>query len=105
MVERRHHHVVETVKTLMHQASLPTTFWSFACHQAIFLINRMITPILKDKSPYEILFQESPSHENIKIFGYLCYPWLNHIQKVSLIYNHSPVFIWDFQIILLPSMV
>ena len=44
LVERRHRHVIETAKTLLHQASLPSLFWSFACHQAVYNINRLTTP-------------------------------------------------------------
>lgn len=49
VAERQHRHIVESAKTLKHQASLPSTFWSFACHQAVFLINRMTTSNLKSK--------------------------------------------------------
>lgn len=90
VVERRHRHVVETAKTLMHQASLPSTFWIFACHQAVFLINRMTTPNLKDKCPYELLFQESPNYDNVKIFGCLCYPWLKPYAQHKLDSKSKP---------------
>ncbi|KAH0751494.1 hypothetical protein KY285_004642 [Solanum tuberosum] len=40
LAERRHRHIIETARTLLHEASLPSTLWSFACQHAAYLINR-----------------------------------------------------------------
>ncbi|CAL9090797.1 unnamed protein product [Musa acuminata var. zebrina] len=40
--ERKHRYIVETGLTLLHQASMPTTFWSIAFQAAVYLINRSI---------------------------------------------------------------
>lgn len=74
--ERRHRHIIETAKTLLYQASLPALFWSLACHHAIFLINKLPSQPLHNKSPYEALFGNSPDYTQIRVFGCLCYPWL-----------------------------
>lgn len=84
LVERRHRHVIETARTLLHQASLPSYFWSFACQQAVYLINRLTTPNLQNKSPFEIIFQTMPKYDSIKVFGCLCYPWLKPYAKNKL---------------------
>lgn len=76
IAERRHRHIIETAKTLLHTASLPPHFWSYACLQAVHLINRMLTPVLHYKSPFEILFAAAPNFSNLRTFGCLCYPWL-----------------------------
>ncbi|WMV54210.1 hypothetical protein MTR67_047595 [Solanum verrucosum] len=52
MAERRHRHIIETTKTILHQASMSPIFWSFACQQATFLINRLPTPTLGPKSAH-----------------------------------------------------
>lgn len=49
--ERRHRHIVETGKALLHTAKLPLSFWSYAFRTAAYLINRLPTPILNMKSP------------------------------------------------------
>ena len=48
--ERRHRHVVETGLSLLHHASLPLTFWTYAFQTAVYLINRLPTPILHWKT-------------------------------------------------------
>ena len=74
--ERRHRHIVETGLTILHRALLHLSLWSFAFKTALYLINRLPTPILQNKSPFECLFHSSPNYSKLKIFGCLCYPWL-----------------------------
>ena len=63
--ESRHRHVVETSLTFLHKASLPLSLWPFAFKTAIYLINRLLTPILKDKSPFESLFHHKPNYSKL----------------------------------------
>ncbi|OMO62750.1 hypothetical protein CCACVL1_22657 [Corchorus capsularis] len=51
--ERRHRHVIKTGLTLLHQASLPLEFWSYAFQTAVYLINRMPSPNLKFQSAFQ----------------------------------------------------
>ncbi|XP_047251496.1 uncharacterized protein LOC124886658 [Capsicum annuum] len=53
IAEHRDQHIVETAKTLLHEASLSANFWSFACQHAAYLINRLPTQLLNNTSPYE----------------------------------------------------
>ena len=73
---RRHHHIVETRLTLLHNASLPLSFWSFAFQIASYLINRLPTSLLNNKSSFESLFGSPPNYSKLRIFGCLCFPWL-----------------------------
>ena len=61
---------------MLSQAGLDQQFWTFAFYTASYLINRLITPTLENKSPFEILFQKPPNYKSLKTFGCLCYPWL-----------------------------
>ena len=76
LAERRHRQIIETAKTLLHQASLPHHLWSFACQHAVYLINRLPSPTIQNKSPYQLLFGDLPDYSSLKTFGCLCYPWL-----------------------------
>jgi hypothetical protein len=72
-VERKHQHLLNVGRALLFQAKMPKTFWNYAIQHATFLINRIPTPYLNGKSPFELLKNEPPDLENIKVFGSLTY--------------------------------
>lgn len=39
----------------------------------IYLVNKLPTDVLKGCSPYEVLFERSPSLDHIRVVGCLCY--------------------------------
>lgn len=61
LAERKHRHLIETTITLLQNAKLPFSFWSYAAQTASYLINTIPTPILHDKSPFEVLFGDVPT--------------------------------------------
>lgn len=76
VAERKNRHIVETGLTLLHQASLPTTFWTYSFAAVVYLINRMPMPQLNHQSPYIKLFGRSPNYLKLRVFGCTCFPWL-----------------------------
>lgn len=52
------------------------TFWWEAFHTATYLINRLPTPILNHKSPFETLFHKLPYYNFLQPFGYAAYPYI-----------------------------
>ena len=76
LAERKHRHIVETSFTLLQNASLPASFWSFACQTAIYLINRMPSLTTNNQSPFEVLFQSVLDVQHLRIFGCACFPLL-----------------------------
>ena len=84
IAERKLHHIVETGLSLLHQASLPTTFWTYAFATAVYLINRLPSKVTNAISPYQKLFGRSPNYLKLRVFGSLCFPWLRPYTKHKL---------------------
>lgn len=76
IVERRNRHVLEVSRALLHFASLPPSYWSFAVQTAVYLINLMPTSLLSKRSPFQLLFGTVPNYTKLRVFGCLCFPWL-----------------------------
>lgn len=80
-VERRHRHVVEKGLTLLAQASMPLSFSWEAISTAVFLINRLPTPVTKNKSPFQLVYNTQPIFKFLRVFGVACYPHLRPYNK------------------------
>lgn len=76
IAERRHRHIVEIGKALLYTANLPLSFWSHAFCTTIYLINRLPTPVLQMKSPFQLLHKTEPNPLHLHSFGCLSFPWL-----------------------------
>jgi len=74
-VERKHRHIVETGLTLLAHAKLPLHFWDHAFLTATYLINRLPSPTLGNKSPFFLLHLQFPDYKSLKSFGCACFPF------------------------------
>lgn len=55
------------------KSKLPTTFWNYFIWHVIHIINRTLTPLLDNISPFEKLFGKSPDYAAMKTFGCLVF--------------------------------
>ena len=83
-IERKHRHIVEVGLSLLAHSNLPMIYWEDAFHTATYIINRLPTPILKHKSPYEILYKRVPDYQIMRVFGCACWPNLRPYNKNKL---------------------
>lgn len=64
---------MEISRSLRFHAGLPLTLWGACVMTSVYIINRLPTPVLNNKTPYEMLYEEPPSYEEMKVFGCLSF--------------------------------
>ncbi|KAM0002129.1 putative RNA-directed DNA polymerase [Helianthus debilis subsp. tardiflorus] len=82
--ERKHRHIVETGLAMLFNAHVPASFWVDAFTTATYVINRVPTPLLQHKSPFQMLFDHLPNYSNFRVFGCLVFPYLRDYAKHKL---------------------
>lgn len=60
---------MENGLALLTKASFPLKYWDETFRTSVYLINRLLTPLLNQKSPYEALHHVSPNYSMRKVFG------------------------------------
>jgi len=73
IVERKHRHLLNVTRSLLFHSKLHKCFWSYDLTHATFLINRLPTPIINNKTPFELLFKQPPTFLDLKVFGCLSF--------------------------------
>lgn len=54
---------------LVFQSDLPQIYWSYVVFHVLHIINTFPSITIKEKSPYEMLYNLLPTYLNLKVFG------------------------------------
>lgn len=79
--QRKHTHVVEMGLVLLSQARMPINFWWEVFQASVFLINRLPTLVLNQKSSFQMLFGHKPNYMFLKVFGCARYHFLRSYNR------------------------
>jgi hypothetical protein len=71
--ERLDRTLLESGKSMIFHASIPTNFWAEAVNTAVYLHNRSPTASLDMKTPDEYWFGKKPDVWNLREFGLICF--------------------------------
>ncbi|CAN0839525.1 Retrovirus-related Pol polyprotein from transposon TNT 1-94 [Linum grandiflorum] len=84
LVERKHRHVLDLARALLLESGVPPTFWVETVHTVIHLINRQVSPVLGNETPYQALYSKLPNYSLLRVFGCLCFVLLPPHERTKL---------------------
>lgn len=83
-VEKKHQHMLNVGRALLFQSKLPKQYWSYAIMHATYIINRVLSPLLDNKSPYTLLHGSLPDLHSLKVFASLYHASTLHAHRNKL---------------------
>jgi hypothetical protein len=82
--ERKHKHIVDTVRALLLSASIPEHFYGEAALTVVYTINRISSLTTLNKSPYELQYGSPPDYQSLHVFGCICFVLLQPHERTKL---------------------
>jgi hypothetical protein len=70
--ERKHRHILDSVRAMLISAYCPERAWGEAALTDIHIINRLPSFVLGNVSPFERLYLTTPDYKSLKVFGCAC---------------------------------
>ncbi|KAG2964949.1 hypothetical protein PC120_g27310 [Phytophthora cactorum] len=67
--ERAIQTIVTIGRSMLHHAKLDKCFWAEAAMTAIYVKNRLPSPKIEHKTPFEIVYKSKPSVKHMRVFG------------------------------------
>jgi histone deacetylase 1/2 len=86
-MERCRRQIVEVGLSLLDHSKLPQIFWEDAFVTAVYIINRLPTPVLNNISPYKMVHKHKPNYNFLCAFGCACWPYLRLTLDIKWIFD------------------
>jgi hypothetical protein len=90
LAERKLRNILEMALTLLAHSHLSNRYWVDAFLMAVYIVNRLPTPVLQHHSPYFKLYNKESDYQKLRVFGCLCYPLLRPYGLHKLEYRSKP---------------
>ena len=88
--ERMNRTLLEMAKCQLKHAGLGAEFWPHAFHNAAYIRNRCLTTGGDaTRTPHELLTGEKPNLSNLRVFGCVCYVFLNKKKRQSKLSDNA----------------
>ncbi|KAG8479817.1 hypothetical protein CXB51_029556 [Gossypium anomalum] len=88
--ERKNRTVMNMARWLLFQSKLPSKFWAEAVNTSVYLLNKLPTRAVKDKTPFEAWYGLKPSVSHLKVFGCICYTLIPAERRTKLERRSAP---------------
>ena len=69
---------------MLHEKELPKNFWVEAANTVMFLLNRLPTKALEDKTSFEAWYVYKPSLSFLKLFDCVCFSHVPQVKRHKL---------------------
>ena len=73
VAERKHRHLLDIARALRFHAGFLKIFWGECVLSATYIINKLPMANLSQKTPFEVLYGETPSYDELRAIGCLWY--------------------------------
>ncbi|KAL0539908.1 hypothetical protein IC582_024129 [Cucumis melo] len=82
--ERKHRHILDSVRAQLLSGSCPEKFWGEAALTSVYVINRLPSQVIHNISPFERLYGTPPTYSHLKVFGCACFVLLHSHEHTKL---------------------
>ena len=89
--ERKNRHLLDIVRLLLLESSVPPKFWPEALSTAVHVINRLPSPRINHETPYFCLFHKHPIYSHLHVFGFVCFVLLPQLKEQNYLLNLQTV--------------
>ena len=84
MSERKNRYLLDIVRSLLLESSVPPKFWPEVLSTAVHIINRLPSPRIENDTPYFHLFHKHPTYSHLHTFGCVCFVLLPPVERTKL---------------------